>query len=310
MGKNVGKLYYPVRESVESILPLVDEFVFALGDCDEDDTTREQLSAIRSNKLKLIETKWDIEKYPRGMEHAHQTDKAKENCTGDWLFYLQADEVIHEKYLDTIENRCRQLLDDRDIEGLLFNYVHFWGDYDHYNNAHGWYPEEIRIVRNLPDIHSWISAQSFRRIPGFDGISYRSKEGAHKLRVARVDAEVYHYGWVRPPEYMKKKTRAININHRGREAVDAQEAEMKKRSIEFEYGPLDRYPVFKGSHPKVMEEKIRQFDWKDQMQYTGKKRPNTVIHKHEKLKYRLVTFFERLLRRPLFRNRNYILRKR
>ena len=35
MGKNALKLYYPMRQSVESILPLVDEFIVALGDSDD-----------------------------------------------------------------------------------------------------------------------------------------------------------------------------------------------------------------------------------------------------------------------------------
>ena len=34
MGKNAHKLYYPMRPAIESILPLVDEFVVALGDSD------------------------------------------------------------------------------------------------------------------------------------------------------------------------------------------------------------------------------------------------------------------------------------
>ena len=310
MGKNVSKLYYPIKESVESILPIVDEFVYALGDCDEDDTTRELLQSIDSNKIKIIDTVWDLEKFPRGMEHAHQTDIAKAHCSGDWLFYLQADEVIHEKYLPVIEFRCKELLQDVEVEGLLFDYLHFWGDYDHHNDAHGWYKHEIRIVRNLPDIHSWESAQSFRRIPGFDGVSYRKKEGSHKLKVARVNAAVYHYGWVRPPEYMKKKTKAININHRGKAVVEAQEAEMQKKSIEFDYGPLNKMARFTGTHPGVMEEKIRDFYWKEQLQYSGRKRPNTIKYKHEKTKYRIITFFERFIGRPLFSFKNYILLNR
>ena len=32
MGKNALKLYYPMRQAIESILPRVDEFVVALGD--------------------------------------------------------------------------------------------------------------------------------------------------------------------------------------------------------------------------------------------------------------------------------------
>ncbi|MBN1952175.1 MAG: hypothetical protein JW801_13325 [Bacteroidales bacterium] len=307
MGRNVGKLYYPFKESVESILPLVDEFVYALGNSDEDDRTREELLSIRSDKIRIIDTVWDLEKYPRGMEHAHQTDIAMQHCSGDWLFYLQADEVIHEKFLPVIEARCREFLHDEEVEAFLFNYVHFWADYEHHVDAHGWYKNEIRIVRNRPEIHSWISAQSFRRIPDFDGVSYRQKKGTYKLKVARIDADVYHYGWVRPPAYMKKKTRAININHRGEATVNAQEEDMQKKQIEFSYGPLKKIPSFRGTHPKVMEEKIKQFNWGDELNYTAKREPNTVMHKHEHLKYRIVTLFERLLRRPLFETNNYKL---
>lgn len=310
MGKNVGKLYYPVKESVASILPLVDEFIYALGDSDEDDPARDELLSLKSDKLKIVDTVWDLEKYPRGMEHAHQTDIAKSHCSGDWLFYLQADEVIHEKYLPVIRKRCEDLLDDEEVEGLLFDYVHFWGDYAHHADSHGWYKEEIRMVRNHPDIHSWTSAQSFRRIPDFDGLSYRKKEGSYKLKVARANAAVYHYGWVRPPEYMKKKTKAIDINHQGEAAVKAREEAMDKKNIAFDYGPLQKMSLFKGTHPGVMEERIRAFDWKDQLQYSGRKRPNTVRHKHERFKYRFVTFFERLVGRTLFSSRNYILVKR
>ncbi|MCF7886004.1 MAG: hypothetical protein K9M80_05885, partial [Candidatus Marinimicrobia bacterium] len=165
MVRNGVKLYYPVVEMIKSILPLVDEFVIAIGEGDEDDTTRNDIIGIGSEKIKIIDTVWDLEKYPNGTEHAHQTDIAKEACTGDWLFYLQADEVVHEKYLPMIKERCEELVEDQEVEGLLFKYRHFWGDYQHYQISHGWYPHEIRIIRNDPDIHSWKSAQSFRKIP-------------------------------------------------------------------------------------------------------------------------------------------------
>ncbi|MFC2117001.1 hypothetical protein ACFLTU_11040, partial [Bacteroidota bacterium] len=86
MGKNAGKLYYPLKQAVLSILPIVDEFVVALGDSDADDNSREELLSLKSDKIKIIDTVWDIEKYPRGTEHAHQTDIAKNHCTGDWLY--------------------------------------------------------------------------------------------------------------------------------------------------------------------------------------------------------------------------------
>ena len=118
MGRNVSKLYYPIKASIECILPIVDEFVFALGDNDDDDKTEAILKTIDSDKLKIIRTKWNLDKYPQGMENAHQTDIAKEHCKGDWLIYLQADEVIHEKYLPVIKNACKKNLDKLEIEGF------------------------------------------------------------------------------------------------------------------------------------------------------------------------------------------------
>ena len=105
MVRNATKLYYPVKASIESILPIVDEFVIALGKGDADDHTLEEIQKIQSDKIKIIHTEWDLEKYPGGAEYAHQTDIAKQHCKGDWLFYLQSDEVIHEKYLDPIKKK-------------------------------------------------------------------------------------------------------------------------------------------------------------------------------------------------------------
>jgi hypothetical protein len=220
IGKNISKLYYPMKESIMSILPVVDEFIVVLGDSDPDDTTREEIQSIGSDKIKIIDSVWDTVKYHSGTIYAQQTHLAKEHCTGDWLFYIQADEVVHEKYLPVIRERCRELLNEREIEGLLFNYTHFWGDYWHYHDSHGWYRHEIRIIRNDPEIIPWRDAQSFRRIPGFDGKSYLQKANTHKLKVADIDAWIYHYGWVRPPRYMKSKSIVFNSHYKEKKQAD------------------------------------------------------------------------------------------
>ena len=116
MVKNADKLYYPIKAAISSILPIVDEFVIALGDNDPEDRTREEILSIGSDKVKIIDTIWDLQKYSNGTENAHQTDIAKAACSGDWVFYLQADEVIHEQYLPIIKARCEELLDDEEVE--------------------------------------------------------------------------------------------------------------------------------------------------------------------------------------------------
>lgn len=308
MVKNADKLYYPIKQSIESILPIVDEFIVALGDNDSDDNTLAIIESIDSDKVKIIRTVWDLNKYPNGMENAHQTDIAKNACSGDWVFYLQADEVINERDHDVIVKRCEELLDDKEVEGLLFKYYHFWGDYNHYHTIHGWYKNEIRIVRNLPEIHSWESAQSFRRIPKFDGVNYRVQKGTYKLKVAQVDAHVYHYGWVRPPHLMQKKKKSLDTIHKG---VAKAEEMYSVRENEFDYGPMDLVPLFHGTHPEAMNTWIEDFNWGDKLNYSKDlKHPNDHKLKHVKKKIRLITWLENLIGKEIGGFRNYILLKK
>ena len=288
--RNGTKLYYPVIESILSILPICDEFIIAVGKGDKDDDTRERIAAIGNKKIKIIDTVWEEQYYKKGVINGMQTNIARNQCSGDWLFYLQADEVVHEKHLEAIQKRCEELLDKEDVEGLLFGYKHFWGDYNHYHQGHGWYPNEIRIIRNRPDIMSWQSAQSFRRYDYYD--NPRQPEGTHKINVARVDAEIYHYGWVRPPYLMQNKRRALDSVHWGKEKA---EDYYQKAPQEFDYGPLDRLKVFEETHPAVMQEMIANFNWQDKLQMTGKPNSYRELHKHEKLKTRIHSWIEQNL---------------
>ena len=308
MARNANKLYYPIKQSIESILPICDEFVVALGKSDPDDKTREEIEAIGDPKVKIINTEWDLEKYPHGMEHAHQTDIAKKAWKGDWLFYLQADEVVHEDDLPLIRKKCEQYLNDKEVEGMLFNYYHFFGDYSHYHKAHGWYKKEIRIIRNKPEIHSWRSAQSFRKIPDFDGIHYRQKEGTYKLKVIPLKANIFHYGWVRPPHLMKKKMKAFSVIHRGKT-----ETENTFNDLNFDYGPLDKIRKFKGTHPAVMKEWINAFNWEDELYYKGTYPKTRRKLKHEKTKNKIISWIENKILggKTIGGSKNYILlRKR
>ena len=194
--KNAVKLYYPIVESIRSALPLVDEFVIACGD--SDDGTTELIRTIDDPKLKIIETVWNPDHFVHGAVNAVQSNIALDECTGDWCFYLQADEVVHEKYLPVLRAKMEQHLDTPEVEGLLFDYVHFYGSYNLYQIAHNWYAKEVRIVRNGTGVRSWESAQGFR-------IDKR------KLHVADADAEIDAYAQARysvplagPPDMIRK----------------------------------------------------------------------------------------------------------
>lgn len=306
--RNGTKLYYPVKESIQSILPLCDEFIVALGKGDDDDKSEELIRSIGSDKIKIIHTVWDIEKFKGGAELARQTDIAKASCTGDWLFYIQGDELVHENDYTTIKENCEKYLHQPEVEGFLFKYLHFWGDYNHIQDGHSWYRKEIRIVRNDRDIHSWRDAQSFRRIPGFDGQNYMQIEGTSKLKVVELNARVYHYGWVRPPAYLTSKVKAFKETKYGKKHV----TDLVDKGFimdYYDYGNMKNLTLFKGTHPKLMDFWIEKMNWKDQLRFSGPITYNKIPEKHQKLKYRIISFIEKnlLFGLKLGEFKNYII---
>lgn len=284
--RNAIKLAYPLKESILSILDLVDEFVIVYCVGDDDDNTLEVINSIESDKIKIVVADWETDRFQKNTLYSYLSDLAKNECKGAWLFYLQVDEVVHEQYLPTIKKACNLYLDDKNIEGLLFNYRHFWGDYDHCFTHHGWYPHEIRIIKNLPQIHSWRDAQSFRFYENFESTTefYQTKERTRKLKVASLPSYIHHYGWVRPPFTMSNKENRMS------KSWDKNRPD--KKTIDYDYGPLHKAPEFKGTHPEVMNEKIKAISWKNLLQYSAELKVDRPLHKHEKLKYRVKSWIE------------------
>ncbi len=279
MMRNATKLYYPALESIRSALPIVDEFVIALGRGDPDDDTGARIRALNDRRVRIIERTWDPSLYRDGRIFAHETTFALEQCRSTWCLYLQADEVLHEADLDTIVAYCRQYRDDPRVEGFLFDYYHFWGDYHHHLDTHGVCRREIRIVRNGIGAFSYLDAVSFRKPPNA------------KLRVVRIPVRVYHYGYVRPPELMVVKQRVQNAIHDGREVAIADASEGPGPA--FDYGPLGELPLFTGTHPRVMASFIARHSWSDRLNFAKRRRSDPILHKHQRLRYRLLSWFER-----------------
>lgn len=276
MVRNAEKYYFPIKAAIESVLPIVDEFIVALGV--GEDKTKEIIESINSPKVKIIERVWDERLFVDGEIFRNETNFAMDNCKGEWCFYLQADEVVHEKYLEKIKEMCEKYKNKKEVEGFLFQYKHFWGDYDHYLDCHGWYPKEIRIVRNNIGVKSYKDAQSFR-------IEDR------KLNVIDIPCYIYHYGWVRPPLVMTPKKKEQDSMHWGKDKADK---EYLSRPDLFNYGPLGQLPIYKDSHPMVMKEWMKDFHWKEQLNYGREYNLNREPMKHERLKYKIITILEKI----------------
>lgn len=244
--RNAVKLDYPVVEAIRSILPICDEVVVAVGQ--SDDNTLDLIRRIDQQKIRIIETVWDDTKREGGHVLALETDKAFAAIpqNADWCFYIQADEVLPEQYLDEVRDAMLRHLDDRRVEGLLFNYRHFYGSYDYVGTSWKWYRREIRIVRNDKAIFSYRDAQGFRKKPN------------QKLRVKLVNAEIYHYGWVREPKAMRRKQLAFSQLYHDDQWLE----ENVPKEEDFDYSQIDSLARFTGVHPKVMEDRIRRLNWK------------------------------------------------
>lgn len=264
--RNAVKLDYTIVQAITSILPICDEMVVALGN--SDDTTRELLESIGSDKLRIIDTVWDDTMREGGKVLAVETNKALDAVSdkADWCFYIQADECVHEKYLPAIKEAMEKYKDDKRVEGLLFNYEHFYGSYDYVGDYKRWYRREIRIVRNDKRIRSYQDAQGFR----IDG---------RKLNVKLINAYIYHYGWVRHPKYMQEKDRTLSQYWHSDEYL-----EKHKSAEEFDYSGVDSLAKFTGTHPKVMQERIDKINWTFE---------HDISKKNLKFKYRILYWIEK-----------------
>ncbi|MEO5645227.1 MAG: glycosyltransferase family 2 protein [Bacteroidia bacterium] len=255
IARNVVKFDYPIVEAIRSILPLCDEVIVAVGK--SEDATLELIKSINDPKIKIIETVWDDTLREGGKVLADETNKAYNAISekADWCFYIQGDEVIHEKYLPAIKEGMLKWKGDKSVEGLLFNYTHFYGSYDFTGDSRKWYRKEIRIVRKNSAISSYKDAQGFR------------KTGNTKLYVKQIDAYVYHYGWVKPPEAMQAKQESFHKMWHDDQWMKENIPVIDK----FDYSQIDSLAKFTGTHPQVMQERINKQNWKFDFDPTKKK---------------------------------------
>ncbi|MBK0404252.1 glycosyltransferase family 2 protein [Adhaeribacter sp. BT258] len=277
--KNAVQFSYPIVEAITSILPVCDEFIVSVGDCE--DGTLELIQSINSPKIKIIRSVWDNSLREGGKVLAVETNKALDAISedSDWAFYIQGDEVVHEKYLDTIKQEMQRWKDKPEVEGLLFKYLHFYGTYDFVANSRGWYRHEIRIIRNDKAIRSFKDAQGFRK-------------NDRKLRVKPIDAYVYHYGWVKHPADMKKKEATFHkLWH-----DDAWVKEKVETSAVFDYSKIDSLGKFTGTHPAVMQKRLQEVNW--HLNFDPSR-------KNLSLKKRLLHWFEQKTGVRLFEYKNY-----
>ena len=242
--RNAQKFDYPAVEAITSILPCVDEMVVAVGNSDDD--TRAMILAIASPKIRILDTVWDETLREGGRVLAEETNKALAaiSADSDWCFYIQADEVLHEDFVAPVRKAMETHLKNPKVEGLLFDYTHFYGSYQYIGDSRAWYRKEIRIIRNLPGMSSYKDAQGFR----YNG---------RKLNVVQIPARIYHYGWVKNPHFQQEKQKSFQKLWHGDDWVEKNVSEADA----YDYGIIESLELFEGTHPAVMQDRIQRLNW-------------------------------------------------
>jgi hypothetical protein len=212
---------------------------------DSDDDTLALARTLDPQKVRIVETVWDDSLRRGGVVLAQQTNLGLARVTGDWAIYLQADEILHERDYPLIRAALERDLGNPRVEGLLLSYQHFYGSYSYVGASRRWYRREVRVVRpGVPGLSSWKDAQGFRA----DG---------RKLRVRLIPATVYHYGWVKSPSSQQAKQRSFNRLWHPDAWVEAKVG----ADAQYDYSSGGRLVPFSGTHPGVMQDRVRAQDW-------------------------------------------------
>ncbi len=279
--RNAVRLDYPIVPAIQSILHVCDEVVVNVGR--SDDGTRELVAGVGDPRVRILDTEWDFSRGSGVL--AVETNRTMAACRGMWGIYIQADEVLHEAGAKVLRERIEEWDRDPRVEGLLVDYVHFYGDFVTVATDRHWYRREVRAVRLGHDIRSYQDAQGFRV-----GVAER------RVRARLTGARMFHYGWARPPQSMRQKL--VASQEVFREAVDLIAARVADQQLLY-WTPLLRR--FSDTHPRVVQPWIAARDGA----YAGP----TVGPRHLRLghlRLYLSDWIERLTGARLFEYRNYV----
>jgi hypothetical protein len=233
--RNAIQLNFPIVAAISSVLEVCDEVVVNVGR--SDDATRELVAAIGDSRVRIVDSEWDLSKGDDML--ALETQRAMDACRGSWGIYVQADEVLHERGAHILKQKVAEWDRDERVEGMLVDYLHFYGGFDRVATNRQWYRREVRCIRLGRDIRPYQGAQGFRVGP-----EYR------KIRARPTGVQMFHYGWARSAQTIREKLELTKQMYPW--ATERLDRELKRGTLK--WIPLLR--PFTGSHPAAAREWI------------------------------------------------------
>lgn len=233
-------LGYPIKESIESLEPLCDQIVITVGfdhpDLQKDDGTYQYLRDHFTHKKFLFQRSyWDPNMKKEGLIISQQSNYSLRECRGKYCQYLQADEVLHEDDLGKIHNAVLDLEKNPKIEGLTYDFLHFYSSPELIQQSSSTYRREVRLIRNKMGAKSWK-----------DGQGFRSKD-EKRLLCLKSDARIFHYGQAFKEELLAEKNKVLQ------ELFPETQGKFPQS-----YAHIWGLKAFKDSHPKLMQSWIER----------------------------------------------------
>jgi len=278
--RNAVKLDFPIIPAIRSVLEVCDEVVVNVGK--SEDETRDLVASVRDPRVRILDSVWDFTKKNEML--SQETRKAMAACRGRWGIYIQADEVLHEEGARILKDKTTEWDADERVEGLLVQYLHFYGGFDLVATNRRWYRREVRCIRLDRDIRPYQGAQGFRVGPS-----------NRKIRARATDAVMFHYGWARPARAIKEKLEISKTIYPWSRERSAKEQER---------GYLEWLPLLKsftGAHPRAAH------DWVRERMIDPERKIGPRRFKPEHVRFYLSEWIERLTGERIFEFRNYRL---
>lgn len=230
--RNAERLDFPVDASIRSLLPIVDEMVVNVGR--SEDRTLELVRSIGDPRIRILETEWDFSRGESVLRE--QTLAAMRACRHSWGVCIQADEVLHESGAPRLAQAVAAADPDPRVEGIVVRYHHIFGAPDREAVNRRWYRREVRAVRLDPalGIAPYRDAQGFRVGPE-----------ERRVRARLVDAEMFHYGWLRSAAALTARHEVDRHLYPGRRVPEPEQV-----------ATLRWFPglrPFRGAHPAVAQ---------------------------------------------------------
>lgn len=248
--RNAVSLQYPLHLVSRSVIGLSDEILISLDPKSSDDTldyVHDIMLDINSRYPGLVrytESVWDLDNISStGEEFSRQTNIAINECSGDWILSLQADEAIHEDDFD----RIKRLTYRTDFDAYSFERLYFYGDIN--TIRVDWNADIVRLYRK----GAWKSCG--------DGMNSVSVNGSGAKHIDGI--KIYHYSRIGDPEIISKRILSLDkLFHPAEKLLSEDELEPYKFNTynfdcmhrpDIDVGRSDvsgRFMVYTGTHPK------------------------------------------------------------